>query len=186
MSKSVLQVVAHKLSFLLRDRDVAVIENIRCLDGSFLIEGRLGKEGSFSFPATQENIRELLDAAQSAQVVSAPVQEAVGSDLPSRKKAAPVAALSVAPKPAPESKSWLPPTKPVITDRKKLSKPGEQDLFLQFTRVNSDPYKGRKKLSEKETEAKEAVYFRNEIAKSFILAGDRTTVKNWIAFLKQD
>lgn len=192
MSKPVLQVMAHKLSYLLRDKEVAVIENIRCGDGTFIIEGVIGKEGHFAIPATQIDIRTLLDAANSITIRTFEEQDVVGSDVTSRKKAAPAATLVRELKPEepraaedkPTEKRWQPPTKPVPTDRKKLSKPGEQDLFLQFTRVNTDPYKGRKKLTAAEQKAKEAVLDRNEIARSYILAGDRAMVRDWITFLK--
>jgi len=193
--KPVLQVMAHKLGFLFRDKEVAVIEDIRCRDSYFLVEGYLGKGGSFSLPASVEDLRKVLDLAEGLPIMAASeLAETIGEEPQSRKKKdrdpVSVDALGFKKKsPEPEvaaTSGWLPPTKALVTDRLKLSKPGEKELMAAFLAINVDPYKGRKKLSAIEEKVKSRIIANNDIAKSFILTGDRNSVKNWINYLKNN
>ena len=53
-----------------------------------------------------------------------------------------------------------------------------------FEKSWPDRYLGRKKLSDGETEAKTVRESGINIARSYILAGDRATIKKWIDYNK--
>jgi hypothetical protein len=169
-----------------------------------LVEGTMDNgDTSFSFKANKTQILALLDMAEAMKIVTPedkkanptlyedplpPVEEKDESAKPSgpapiKFKIGSPSTTPPAHRPPPPP-GFSPPTMPLATDRQRLTKPGEQGLMDDFEKSWPNKFAGRKKLDLKEAIEKDTRDKAISIARSYILAGDRTTVKTWVEYNK--
>lgn len=139
-----------------------------------LISGKIG-DGDFNLEMPYEEVCKLFHPK--IPVVSSNKEEKEASLVQKT-------AREEKPKPKKELVAFSPPTDILQTERLKMTKPGEKELFSRFLGAYPDPYKGKKKLSDVERQYKLQRERDIEIAKSYILSGDRNKVEDWIIYLK--
>jgi hypothetical protein len=174
------KILAKELHFLFPDKKVVSIERINLDVSPPQIEGRIGK-GFFTLDINIEDIEKIL--RPKVPVVSSPKEpeEKPTKNILKIEEQKEVAIKKVEVK-QPE---FTPPTDILSVDRHRMSKPGETELFNSFISTYPDPYKGRKKLSLDEKNAKEKRDRDILVAKSYILSGNRKPIELWVDQLKK-
>lgn len=167
-----------------------------------IVEGTFDRgESTFSFKATREQILELMACADKTKVITVEdkknnpaFQEDPPIKIPPEKETPIVMSQPIGgsmkitlgeppkvTKPVPPL-GFSPPTQIQKSDRQRLSKPGEQELMAAFEKSWPNKYVGRKKLEPNEEREKNARDHAIEVARSYILAGDRNTIKTWVDY----